>query len=753
MRYIGWKITVLTIALLTLRHVAFAADNLSGWTNITKSNTKNYSNGQRTSTTDTLSQNYYLKFQKPVTSMISYQLNVRSRLSNEDKTDSSGETTSRYQRTVEPDILFSLRNPTYTLDTGYRRRETWKSKQLKNDARTTNEYYYSHFVMSPQSLPSLFLRFDRQNEYDHLNPREKDRTNTSYFVNSDYFIPSRFFKFKANASYLHNIDETPQNTISKTIIDSINGNYNIGYGMYLWNGRSTLSFSYQGNYLQNKTRQSISETGDVLFKRTTLGGFYGLGTALDPDVDILTSQVLLSDNNHSTGISTINIGTDTFHNIGIWVSSDKPVDRIYIYVDKDISTDANLIDPANWKIYRSDFNQPGTWTEISVSGVSTAVFDVLNDIYRYEIEFSDPQDASYFKAVNMEAVSALGITDVLVTEIEAYGIDAVPDTGKVTTDFTFFTQELSATSIINPIEKLSFTFTYHIDKSDINPDSAFNSVSNLFSYVLSKPSSDEGEDFTSDIRRSYSARTDWIIHRKLTSSVGFYRGERFDNRNETDASSNTYTMSLGYTPLHTLKANLSAYRTDRYNFDFKETTDTTVLLSIISKLYRNLNMVNDISYTNAESFISETEFTTYTLNGNINARFTRRFSSRLGYVFTENTTEGISRRTMSGDLRMTYRPFRFINITSRFKITEDDGDITHSEDLYINWRPLPAVSMNVRYRHKDPAGPSSSDSISTTWKWHITKFMSSQFRYSYSQTTQDNKTEKHNLNANLNVRF
>jgi hypothetical protein len=167
--------------------------------------------------------------------------------------------------------------------------------------------------------------------------------------------------------------------------------------------------------------------GGVLLKRPPLGGFYALGTAPPPESNtfdnVLPPLPALIDNNFNTGIATINLSTTRYHNIGILVSSGKSVDRLFIYVNRDVSADTNLTNPSNWRAYKSDSNAVGTWQQTPIMSVTVSAFDIQNNIYRYEIRFSAPQNASYFKAVNMETVNAFGITDVLVTEIEAYGTD------------------------------------------------------------------------------------------------------------------------------------------------------------------------------------------------------------------------------------------------------------------------------------------------------------------------------------------
>ncbi|PIW86656.1 MAG: hypothetical protein COZ94_09440, partial [Nitrospirae bacterium CG_4_8_14_3_um_filter_41_47] len=115
-----------------------------------------------------------------------------------------------------------------------------------------------------------------------------------------------------------------------------------------WSGRVNVSAGYQGNYVRDKSQQFATETGSVVFKRTPLGGLHDRGTTLQPNVDDrLPSLGSLIDDNYNTGITEINIGTQEFHNIGIWVSSEKSVDRLYIYVNKNVTPDTNLTNVIN----------------------------------------------------------------------------------------------------------------------------------------------------------------------------------------------------------------------------------------------------------------------------------------------------------------------------------------------------------------------------------------------------------------------
>jgi hypothetical protein len=117
---------------------------------------------------------------------------------------------------------------------------------------------------------------------------------------------------------------------------------------------------------------------------------------------------------------------------------------------------------------------------------------VINNIFRYEIRLTTSFDASFFKVVNMETVNAPGITNVLVTEIEAFGTEVISETGKLTEVSNFFNQGINFVANVRPMPKWNFTFNYFINRSDQNPVSIWDSIGGIFSNIVSK--SIKGDD-------------------------------------------------------------------------------------------------------------------------------------------------------------------------------------------------------------------------------------------------------------------
>jgi hypothetical protein len=750
--------TLYTISFMLFFCASVFAEGPSGWANLNYISTEQFEGDERISKEGSFYRNLYLTFEKPITPMISYQLYLRTNWTDFRLTDADDRITKTYQRAIEPALDLFLRNPMYDFSAGYRRLEQWTTAHLQNEGRRTTEYYYSRFNLTPQEFPSLSLQIDRQKNFDYLSPKRIDITDTRFTGNSWYQYLYKELNLSYNFTYTYDVVKTPQDIIDKTKNYNFNGIYNISYSKPFWSGRANISANYQGNYIRDKIVQFVTQTGIVPFKRTTLTGWYAIGTLALPEVDTLTTSNSNLTNTPinafpddpgyttATGVNIGNNGND-YYNIGVQLSLPQNVDTLYIYVKSDTGNPGNI----TWNVYRSPTNGPGPWTNI-VSGLNVAptVFNSSNNIYRYELNFASSNNL-YFKAVNM---TRSGFNNVFVTEIEAYGTDVVSETGKLTDVNNFFTQGVNIVANVRPVPKLSFSLNYFLNRSDQNPISIWNSIGGVFSNLVSKSITDD-DRLISNVLRVYGASSEWLTHRFLTTTLRFQRNEAFDNRNETDFSSNTYSLSFNSAPLTTLDANLSLIKNDTYNFGEKDTTNNSVLLSIVSKLYRDVNMVTDVGYTNSKSHITDIKSDTTSIRGSIDAYLTPKLYGSLIYGFSRtSSSDNTSADTTEGQTIITYRPGRFINITGTLRAMDVDGDLTTSEGILVDWLPLPALRLNLNYLHSNSdIEPTMSDLISTYLIWYITKFLDLQITYSYTREEREQVDKIHSIGANLNCRF
>ncbi len=232
-------------------------------------------------------------------------------------------------------------------------------------------------------------------------------------------------------------------------------------------------------------------------------------------------------------------------------------------------------------------------------------FDPLNNIFRYEITVCQPAKCQFFQSDQHGSSGCRSDNQCAGNRDRGLRHRDFSHRARRTETNDFFNQGINLIANLRPMPKLSFSLNYFLNRSDQNPVSIWNSVSGVFSNLVSDSISDE-DKLRSNILRTYGATTTWYTHRLLTTTLRLQRNEVFDNLDETDFSSNTYTLSFNSLLLPTLDTNLSFIRNDNYNFGEKETTNSSVLLSILSRLYRDVNMVTDIAYTRSKSYETET---------------------------------------------------------------------------------------------------------------------------------------------------
>jgi hypothetical protein len=684
--------------------------------------------------------------------MLSYQLNLRSNLSDNSLTGSDGDETTSYRRSLEPalDIIFG--NPVYNLTAGYQRQEEWDTARISDEGRETEQFYYARFNASPYALPSLNIQFDHQENNDYLDESLTDDSRTVYSIGSTYTLPTDVLRFRYSVNYAHSVDRTPLNAvISKTENDSFNGNYSIGYGDSLLQRKLNYTLTYKGFYSRSKNKQFALQAGSVLNERTPLSGLHGQGNTTQSDVDVLTSQADFIDENLATA-STVNIGTgaaNRFHNLGILVSSQANVDRIFIYVDRDVSGDIVLNNRLNWRAMTSNFNTTGTWTDITIDTV-TITTDTANNEFVYEIKFLTPQSASFYKVINLQASS---ISNVFVTEVEAYGTDSADEAVQTRVDTTF-NQGVNFNTTYRPVTRLIFGVDYSLDRNDTNPVSVERTLGGFVENLFSNSVRGEKEGFRSNITRHYGATTTWLTHQYLTTTLRLNRSESFDNLDQTDTRLESYSLLFTSAPLPSLDTSLSLIRSDTYLFDEKDSTSDSVLLSVGAKLYRDVNMITDINFIKVRSLTSDETSTSQQVSGSLDAVLRRNLSGNLSYDFNWTDSAGLKTDTQQGSVILTYRPGRFISINGSFAITDADGEVTMTEGVLVDWLPLRAVRLNLNYQHSDEdTGSVTTDTVNGYVIWYVTQFADLRFTSGYTTRRAETTVESYNLTTNLNCRF
>jgi hypothetical protein len=761
---------LIIVAILAIFNTSAFAEGPNAWLNVNYTDTKQYEDGKKTESSDSLFENYYFRLDKPLTPLFSYQFYLRTTLDNSHAVDPAGKRTNSYLRAAEPSIEFFLQNPLYKFNIGTRYLDQWSTAKLSDKGRRTTEYYYSRLNIQPYSLPSLSFQADLQKDYDHLSERKIDTTDIRYSGSSWYDLSYKAMRLSYNITYNRDEIKTPVSTTTKSISDNFNASYSIGFNKSFIRYKFNLSAGYQGNYGRNKNEQFAPAGSEINTKRILREGLYAAGSQTEHYADSLGPANSLIDVNYNTPATatsgTINIGNNgvKYHNMGIHsASNDKAVNKIYIYVNKDVRNDTNLKGTmTDLEVYRSDFNIAGTWTKIDIQPVEVEVYDALNNINRYIIKFSTSQSASYFKIVNLSTAS---INDVFVTELEAYGTDIVSKAGKLTDVTTFLSHGISLNTSIKPLRTVVLSMNYFLNRADQSPESIIGSTGGAFANIFSDPKIEKDKDLIVNLTRSYGGNINWQTHRFLTTMLRYQRNESLDNMDKTNMKSNTYSLSFGSSPLKTLDAVLSIIRTDSFSFDEKQSINNLYMFTIGSKLHRDVNMITDIGYTRTRAYAlddqpsatSETGEGSHSnvryIRGTLDAHLSERLSANLNYGLS-NTSGSASSRLKDGSFILTYRPGRFFSISGTLKISDADGNTDTLEGVLIDWLFLPTVRINTNYQHGFTETDSRTVNIFSGYLiWYITKFLEFQFNYNYNRENGDISKEIYSLSGNLTCRF
>jgi hypothetical protein len=775
MRCIGlrWWI-LLCLVLLCLSSPAWAG--LNGRGTVTYSTGKSLRDGQKTSSFDRLSQNYFLDLSKPITPYLSYRVGLRVTLSDRSFT-TEGVTTDRSQRSFVPSLDLTLENPFYDLTTGYRRQELFSGKELENDNRTTIQFYYARLGVHVGRYPTLLLEFSRQETFDHLPVRKKDSTATSYSATTGGGFRRGGLQAFYSLNYNRAETETPLSQTRETITDQYGGSYSFSYARAFWEGRGNVRANYRGTYSRSMTDSFVSETGNVLLERTPFVGLYAQGPDTEPfgNAPELTTEVtgLIDSGLNPTSSrlaepvspeislvrDPVNPQAHLFHNIGVRIQdASQTVDRIFVYVrvSGTVTDGASLQIP--WEAFVSQTNNDD-WRLVrsrldAVSRVSVPGFEDI-DIFRYEIVFDSPQTGPFFKVINqqtVDTVSAPGVTDVLVTEIEAYGVETVPATGKLSSQEEAIIQGFRVSASVAPFRKWSFDINASVDRSDAQPENIAGSIGGTFANLFIKDIGGGGEQ-ESSVRRSYGGGVNWRpLEKYLTASLRAQRSEFFDNLGQVDNSANIYSLGLGSAPLPTVNIHFTAARSERFDFSQKQSTIHSFVLSVGTKLYPGVNMLTDAAHSLSKNEETGEETTSTALNGNVDARFTEQLFTTLRYNISHSESGSGSSTSAQSTVAASYRPARFLNFSGVFSIQDTEASTRTTEAVTANWLAVSVLRLNASYAHSDTNPGPTSDTVSTSGRWEITDFLNLRLTYSYSRSKEKVTTENHVLTGTLSGR-
>ncbi|MGD2079564.1 MAG: hypothetical protein PVJ36_00340 [Nitrospirota bacterium] len=770
-----WLVLLLLLPLLSSSAFAF-----NGRANLSYSRAESFEEGEKISTSDRFTQNYFLGMSKRLSPLISYRLSVNASLFDQ-SAESEGTTRNTYRRSGSAGLDVTLNNPFFRLTSGYIRRENWDTARLKDESRTSRDFYYARLDVVTRDFPSLYLEYSMINTFDYPPVRETDTSSKRYSATSAYSYRTEEFLALYTVGYSKTETDTPLELTRRRETDSYSGSYDVRYENDFWDNTVDLSVEYRGNLGRTKSTLTVGETGQVLFVRDPRVGLHARDTFVC-DVRELNEQLELAHQNptstdYESPINSINIGSEDCHNIGIELDLDEEtseVDRLFVYVF--VPDGTVLADPpgvggdwnAFWRAFKSETNPPepiGTdWLdEVAIQEVilhpPEDVTDINPDadnpnVYLFEVVFTLPQQGvRFYKVINDMPVSQTGLQDVFVTEIEAYGLELVT-AGETTNSSDFFSQGLNLRLSVRPLEKVSVILNYDITRTDTNPDSFLDPLTGIFKNVFVRDLEEGGGASRISVRRAFGSSVIWRTLEKLTTTFRVSRNEFFDNLGTTDSASNTYLVSLNTKPLPNLDAHLSAIRTESFNFGERRSTNHSLLLTLGTRLYREVRMTTDTGYINSKNHQTGSTTNTEFIRGIIDARVTTKLFTHMTFGLERSATGDNSSTAKDASVIISYRPARLISFSGNFRIRDSEDTTTTIEGISVNWLPVPVMRFLASYQHRNVSpGPDTTDTVSTSVKWNISKSLDVRVSLSYTKTSREVKTESRAVTVNLNGRF
>ncbi len=740
-------VMLVTLAVLVCcpRQSAWAL-NTTGSADLRYSTLEQEQDGTTVSEGHSLSQNYYLNASGNVTPLVTYLLNLRANHNNTSTTQ-NGATTEVFRQGGEPQFELNLNNPMYRATLGYQRTETWDDASLSDEARRTDSYWYARYDMTPTDFPTLGLQWGHRENYDHLSPSHTDTTTDTYLFNTNYsYAPfSLFYNYYLTADS----DRAPSNDIISQERLSHTHNGRVDFNRSLFGGKIPLTASYQGNYSRYISKIS-STVAQVTVQRQAFRGLYVHDSTTPGDAQPLTvalqTEPALIDGDKTTPITAINLGyatgdTNLEQNIGLQLVSPRSVTTLRIYTN--VATTVSFSQELTFDVYTG--NTASEWPTLVRSAITVSPSaSQIDQVYYYEISFS-AATSEFLKVVNARAPGSWTYTDkIYVTEIEAWG----PETAKKDVSDRF-DQGVNFNTGLQVSPDFSVSFNFYLTRNDEQPSSLPDASAYMLSNIFSKNTKVSGDISTASATRSWGPSVNWRFDPKLLSSVRFQRQDSWDSQGNVDSTSDTYNLTLSSPLLSTLDATFSATRGEQYSFSEKQTVSNSYLFSTIAKFYEDLNVITDLTYSSSESYLTDTEADTLSLNGTVNATLTRSLSGTFIYGFTW-PSPGVASNQQN--FVLVYHPSSLLSLMGSFQTAYTGTEHIFTQSYSVDWLPFPVLNLNMSIQEAR-SGDTKTQSLSGQGRWQINRHMDFQLNYSLSNVSALSEAITQSISFYLSARF
>lgn len=714
---ISWIRALPVVLILMFLHIEYAGAEIRLGTEFTYDNGTFESTQKETGeTTDgefsRFSQRYNLTLARAIYPNLFFKAGSIFKLE-ESEVESDGERFEFNVRNILPHLELNLANP--LVNGGIRYGRTDKKEYGTNFAteRDFRDEYSANLSWRPVDFPLITFGYTHARTYDE--PRTTEAENDFYHFSSKY----SFRKF--DMDYRYSRGEFEEKLSDRKTISRVH------------NGKFAYSDNFIDNRLSMRAGYRITYTATELVGRE--GGLFPAlrfnGLSNDPDglysdpstgLALVPNPALIDGNYAASGGIDIGLAADEslYTNIGLDLGAPTAVDKIYVWVDREVSP---LVAASfAWNVCTSpDNTDSSSWVCTTPSSVIFGTFD-----NRFEISFPDV-GTRFIKVVtrplNPAVPGASIYPNIFVTEIEAF----TTVTGQ---------KGLKSRNLSN-----AYTLTLgwrHSDKTFAGYD---------FRYVESE--SDPFSAKSSSISNSLN-----IGHEFSNIFNGSARLLRSDSESgDMESTTHSYGASLRAAYLPTFSQTLS-YGGSLIETDEGTASSNSVFLRSNAILYTGWNAFLDLGYS-----WGETEQDTNTRN-----RFLRmgtglapndKFNLSMNYSVSRRQESGSPYSTsQTGAVHVFVLPLKTLNLLASVSFTDDDGDSKVFQNYSLNWLPFPDgdFQFSVSYSESLNSEGDETTIISPSLSWRIAKGVFLTTSYSHAEGESDEATSKtETLSASLRV--
>lgn len=715
--------------LLVLSSAACSWAAIHGNVNINYFNSHTDVEGQSSSSTQTLLQNYLLDFEGPITPKVGYAGYLRATRV-EQSTTMAGVETERFLTTIEPEFQMNLRDPIYNISSGYRRSETWTGADFGNDERESTNFYFVRAGLTPLRLPAITVQYDRLESFDHRSPTELNQVDNALLIDMNYAWQQVRTYYSFN--YLTSeslVSLAPGGPAEETT--TMNHLGRVDYADTYGGGRFPLAVSYQVNSFDTDI-SGPSAGGAVPLSRES-PGFALANQPAGPRFTDLTLTASLSVTLDAEG-----------RNIGFQLPSAAVCDRIVLSLDQ-LGAGATV----TWQVFARNLGD-SSWSFLGETDVARTGSD-------YIIDFNNSQNFSFYKVVN--ATIDLGSR---VAGIEGLRRDAAASGPSSTT----LSQSVNFNAGAQVVPEVAVSFNFFIDKLDQEPDNYLSSLGNLFPAIV-ESSTDRpgGAGSSSNVNRTFGPSLRWTPLAWMSANFNYQRQDSFDSEGVNDIGGNTYSAIFNLAPLDTLDVTLSYVRSEQEvvqqlvgqdSADISTTSDS-YLASFTARLLDGLDYVGDFGYTTTTRQTSgEPTLNTdsYFLHGVVNAQWTPKLFSTLSYTLNWTYSGGETTATRLGSLVLSYRPTARLNTSYSVTGSMTGDSRLLAQSLALDWLILPALHFHTAgtLARTWPEGVLDQTAVAQL-VYYVNRYVDLQMGYSFNRSDNLVETTTHSLNLFFNGRF